>query len=422
MCSPQSEPEPATRTDLAVDSGIAGVWFRAVSAGAASTSRQRAGRAFVGVLASALLFAPAIAFLAGARGRPIENRASAPFPGVDAGWGAFTALGRYLSDRLPLRTDAVNADAWIDETVYREDPAFGGGSTPRVIRGADGFLFLADAIDVACAPNGTVEESVANLARLASIIDASGRSIVTMVAPDKSSVHPELLPADLAKRACFDAFTSSLWQQLNETNIPGFFDLRAALTQQSANSREPLYLRKDSHWDSAGSLVAVEHAVDHFNPGLWDPTEVSFNGLTDYTGDLTGMQGTPELDQAPMYSIVRPGVTLESTEVIDDIEGGFNRQFINSAPPGRLIPGKSLMFLDSYGLAALPQLQPFFEDLTVMRLIDYNPDTFAALIEASDNVWFMTVERSITWRLTQEIGAPAFLDQLEATLTPRGNG
>lgn len=376
-------------------------------------------KVFIGLACAAILFAPAIAFVAGSRGAPIENRASVPFQGVEPGWRAFTEFGRYIADRLPLRADAIRADAEIDEGLYGEDPAFGGGSSPRVVRGDDGFLFLADAIDNACAPHLTAAETADNLDALATAIADSGRTVLTMVAPDKSSVHPGLLPASLEKRACFDAYTEQLWSDMASDGIPGYLDLRAELIRGSAESREPLYLRKDSHWDSAGAIMGVKSAIERLQPGLWDDDEVQYGGLGDYTGDLTGLLGNPQLDQAPLYAVVRPDVVPVSTEVIDDLEGGFNRRFVNSAPPGRLIPGKTLMFLDSFGLVALPNIVPFFEDLTVVRYIDYEPSKFTALIEQADMVWMLCVERSLGYRMKMEIGSPEFVSTLRSSLTER---
>jgi alginate O-acetyltransferase complex protein AlgJ len=308
------------------------------------------------LLAGAIFFLPAGARISGRHGHPIENRAARPAPTVTAGWGYLSDLGRYLADRLPLRSGAVQADGWVDENVFHEDPAFGGGSTPRVIRGSDGVLYLADAIDNACEPPSSPDESASNLGSFAGIIRASGREVVTMVAPDKSTVHPELLPADLPKIGCFTAYTEALWGALAAADIAGYIDLRALLAAESARSRELLYLRKDSHWDGAGSLVSVRAAVDLFAPGLFSAGEVSYAGLKEYTGDLSRMQGKPEVDQAPSYTVIRPGVVSVSNEAIDTIEGGFNRRYVNTAPRGRLIGGKSLMFLDSFGLAALPQI------------------------------------------------------------------
>ncbi len=379
-------------------------------------------RILTAALACLLIFAPAVSFFFGERGRPMENRAPADFTGVDDGWQSVAAFGRFISDRLPLKSQAVRADAWTDEEVFGEDAAFGGGSSPRVLHGSDGFLFLADAIDAACSPAATPQQTAAHLSRLSTIIANSGRRVLMMVAPDKSSVHPELLPEDLATRACFDEYSDALWRSLDEAAIPGFINLRTLLREASAKSREPLYLRKDSHWDSAGSLQAVRAAIDYFAPGLWRDSEVDYIGLSEYTGDLTHMQGRPEVDEAPLYVVDRPDITLASSEAIDDIEGGFNRRFLNDGPDDRLIQGRTLMFLDSFGLVALPQIQPFFADLTVMRLVDFDEDRYTELISEADQVWMLTVERGSAYRLEVEVGSTQFLDHLERDLVVRADG
>jgi alginate O-acetyltransferase complex protein AlgJ len=316
---------------------------------------------------------------------------------------------------MPLRAGAVRINGWVDEHVFSEDPAF-GSTTPRVISAPNGWLFLADAIDNACTPAAPPSETVAHLNELASIIATSGRRVVTMVAPDKSSVHPELLPSGLATRDCFDTYTGDLWTQLAAAAIPGFVDLRSSLVAESKRTREPLYLRKDSHWDSAGSLVAIRAAIDAFDPGLWSDSEIHFGGTGTYVGDLTGLRGHPESDTAPIYSVVRKDVHQVSDTPIDNIEGGFNRRIVNAAPPGRLIPGKTVIFLDSYGLVALPQIVSFFQDVTVMRLFDFDQTRYTSLIADADQVWIFSVERALSYRLSFEIGKPSFLAYLRANL------
>ena len=376
---------------------------------------NRGVRAATAACAALVIFAPASALVFTGAGTPNENRTPVAFTGLDSGWHSIGAFGDFVADRIPLRSRAVRTDAWVDEQVFDEDPAFGGAASSRVIKGSDGFLFLADAIDNACAPAVPPENSAAHLSDLAGIIQESGRDVLMMVAPDKSSVHPELMD-EFAKQQCFGEYTESLWQHLDDAEIAGFVNLRRLLRDASASTREPLYLRKDSHWDSAGSLVAIEAGIEHFQPGLWSDEEVNYRGLGEYTGDLTGLQGKPEVDEAPLYEVLRPDVVNQSTEVLDDIEGGFNRRFINSAPAGRLIEGRTVMFVDSFGMVSLPQYVPFFEDLTVIRLVDFEAQRFADVIEDADRVWVMSVERSLSYRLENEVGATAFLDLLRAQL------
>ena len=101
---------------------------------------------------------------------------------------------------------------------------------------------------------------------------------------------------------------------------------------------------------------------------------------------------------------------------IDAIEGGFNRRVVNMAPAGRLIPGKTVIFLDSYGLVALPQIVSFFQDVTVMRLVDFDQARYTSLIADADRVWIFSVERALSFRLSFEIGKPSFLAYLRANL------
>ena len=54
-----------------------------------------------------------------------------------------------------------------------------------------------------------------------------------------------------------------------------------------------------------------------------------------------------------------------------------------------------------------------------MHLGNWEPALFAKLISEADNVWIMGVERYFTWRLTDMIGSPVFLDLLKTTLGTR---
>jgi hypothetical protein len=54
-----------------------------------------------------------------------------------------------------------------------------------------------------------------------------------------------------------------------------------------------------------------------------------------------------------------------------------------------------------------------------MHFGNWDPTLFANLIKEADNVWIMGVERYFTWRLTDMIGSPEFLDLLKTTLGTR---
>jgi len=373
---------------------------------------------------------PALAFAIGQRGKPIENREPAAFTGLDDGWDSLTSFGHYIGDRLPLRQRAVRLDGWADEEVFDEDPAFGGSATPRVIGGKDGFLFLSEAFDEACAPPLSGAETAAHLAYLASIIQDSGRRVLTMVAPDKSSVHPELVPTDFVKRECAEKSSDELWAALDTANIPGFIDLRTPLREETARTGHPLYLRTDSHWDEEGARLAVREGVDFFSPGLFDDAEVAYVGQQAYIGDLTLLRADPTADAAPDYRTTRPGITAVADETLDDLGAQIDHHFINTesnngsnnGTADRLIQGKTLMIIDSYGSVARSLLVPYFADLTVIDINTFDTERFTDLISAADQVWIMSVERRTAPRMADEIGSTPFLAYLQQHLPTRSAG
>jgi len=369
-----------------------------------------------------VIAAPAIAFVAGQRGKPIENREPAEFTGLDDGWDSLSSFGHFIGDRLPLRQRAVRLDGWADEEVFAEDPAFGGSATPQVISGKDGFLFLSEAFDEACAPPLSAGDTAAHLAYLASIIEDSGRRVLTMVAPDKSSVHPELVPTDFVKRTCAARASDELWSALDAAAIPGFVDLRAPLREETARTGHPLYLRTDSHWDEEGARIAVRDGVDFFAPGLFDENEVPYVGQKAYIGDLTLLRADPTADAEPDFRTTRPGITAVSDETLDDLGAQIDHHFVNDGPRDRLIQGKTLMFIDSYGSVAQSMLVPYFADLTVIDINTFEQGRFTGLINTADQVWIMSVERSTAPRMANEIGSTPFLTYLQQHLTQRAPG
>ncbi len=378
----------------------------------------RINKYLIASLSATLLFSPLVAVTTGGSAASIENRAITAFPGSSDGWDFFKKLGPYISDRIPLRSKAIRVDAWVDQNVFGEDPTFGSSASPRVILGENGFLFLADAIDNACSPNLSPTESPQHFKALSTLLAESGRKVAMVVAPDKSSVQAELLPDDLLNRKCFDEYTNTLWNSLDSADIPGFINLRTPLVSAAKSTRRALYLRKDSHWDSAGSLTAARLLINHFDKELWSEAVIAKETTVQYQGDLTGLRGLPETDDAPLISLSIPNVKVLSTENIKDLDFVDNKR-VKRGGSEKLIQGKTLFLLDSYGLAALPQIAPFFADLTTVRLTDFEKTKFSRLLNEADNVIIMSVERSFGYRMLAEVGSTDFLTYLSGNLTRR---
>ena len=370
----------------------------------------------IAVFATGFIFAPACAFVTGSRELPVTNRALSTSRGIDDGWNMVRVIGDAFNDRLPLRTGALKFDSFIDRTVFREQPAFGGGATPEVLEGSDGFLFLAGAFDVACNPHGTPQSVSSNLKRFADIIIKSGRKIVVTVAPDKSSVETAKLPANNPKADCWKTHTNQLWSALGDAQIPGYIDLRSVFRERIIKTRSSLYLRQDSHWNREGSLVALQKVVSAFQPGVWDQSEIKYNGTTEYGGDLEAMRGGTKTDEAPDFGVNRPQISVVKSQYDAGYTPGYRRLSEMSGPSGSLVSGKSLLFFDSFGMAAIEQIVPYFEKLETMHFSNFLIDIWIDLIMKADNVWLLSVERSLEYRLTYDMGSVTFLDALDKAL------
>lgn len=373
-------------------------------------SRPALGAWLIAVVSGALLFAPAIAYVVGHTDEPVENKPRAAFPGRDSGWAWVTELSRAVNDRLPLRSSAVRADGWIDEHVFEEDPAYGGAVTPEVIRGIDGYLFLNEDFQLACLTDASPEQAVAAFAAVAAALEASGRTTVVGIAPNKSSVLSDMLPLNPPGERCHDEFTDRLWAAVEAATIPQYVDVLAALEAQRAETGRPLYHRLDTHWNLEGALVATRMIIDRLDPGLWTESEVLRAGEVEQVGDLSVMQGNPRSESVPAIRISRPDVVPVSEPGTTS-----DRRFLNSAPAGRLIPGRTVIVLDSFGLAQLPLLVPYFEDLTVVEFDDLSGQQFIPYLTQADNVILLTVERFLERRMTEHFDA-AFLAALTQAL------
>jgi hypothetical protein len=179
-----------------------------------------------------------------------------------------------------------------------------------------------------------------------------------------------------------------------------------------------LYLRRDSHWDNSGSLVAVRAIIKSIDSSLWDDTEVKREGRLSYIGDLTNLRGRPESDTAPKIVVARPGVREILNETLPSKGAPESRHIKNASGQARLIKGRTLMFGDSFGFAALDQLKPFFEDLRFIRIADFDSSQFATLLNNSDLVIVESVERSLGYRMAMEFGSEEFVNYLHQNLKP----
>ncbi|TXN28228.1 alginate O-acetyltransferase AlgX-related protein [Lacisediminihabitans profunda] len=374
-----------------------------------------------------LFFGPAVGFVLGDRATPIDNRPLSSFPSVDDGWKFLPKFQAWANDYLPLRALAVKADTKISERVFGEAPRFSSGGVgvagvangtgsgsgsaapgsgvkyPQVLTGRNGWLFYGSDIEAPCKPQEDMATIVAGFQKLSDAAAQSGRKMVIVIAPDKSSAHPELMPDTYAGKACMQKQKTAFWAATKKLTGPGLVDPKADLAAFEKNTGRSAWRKFDTHWDPEGSAVFSTLVASQLDPSLLSSTTVVPGPEVQSEGDLSAMVGDPKSEPVVSVTIQRPGVQLYSRgkpigpDKVPDL--GYSPLTITAKSTGAaLYQPKTVLLGDSFFEASRSELAPFFRSLTYVHNMSGDipgaTATLAAEIADSDTIVYELVERA----------------------------
>ena len=317
---------------------------------------------------------------------------------------------------------------WKKRTLYNMDFAsspftdmlypIGISMVPReVVIGLNGWLFLGDRFEniISDGRRGISENAIANGARIG---DASRawdtwlrqngvKMYRVMVAPNKESIYPELMPfwARPLPPSATDALIAGTGSKI-------YVDLRDALKQAKATQTEALYFKTDTHWNSLGAGIAFRafaKEVAGALPELRWPAENAFQ--------LVGVGSQQETDlvrilrlkkdvvnPSPILGIQRFPVETTQYELETEkvIRTGGNPEVPNLPvlvrSPDALNAKRILWLRDSFGSALSPFMAATFHEVIQVHVSDAfkSERRFAELVKAwsPDYVFVTVVERS----------------------------
>lgn len=389
-------------------------------------------RRVIALLAVGFFVLPLALRAGGVTARPFENRALAAKPSLDAGWEVFDQTTRFFVDHMPLREQAVRAYSWTAQHVFDDSPSWrrellakeppaaalpqdnGSAAAPQapapgatgdtrvgsspVLRGDDGWLYLADELGRACSPAVPWPVAVGRLESIARRIRRSGRPVAIVVPPNKSSIYPEHLDTERLGDLwdCAEGGERVLWSQLDRSREPALVALRGDLRRAKQTSRDALFHRKDTHWNEVGASVALPAILGRLGRGVaMRPGELVPRPPRTYTGDLTVLLGTPEKDTTPDRAIRR-------------------------SPGARVLGGRTLMLQDSFGDAIKPLVAPYLQTLETGLWVNLGPDQMWEMIKSADRVVIEVVERELNPLLIDGGRFTLLLDKLRRNPLPRG--
>ncbi len=314
-----------------------------------------------------------------------ENRKLAEFPDIkqDGKWNVeFLAdLGDYFEEHFAFRNELVAMDAAIQSQV------FGVSNVDTVLVGEDGWLYYTDTLDdymgLAVLSERGAYNVAHNLSLMQAYVESQGKEFIFTVAPNKNSLYDENMPYYVRKKSRDEKNVDLLEHQFEKMAVSyvNLFDV-------FENQEEVLYLKRDSHWNGKGAVLAYNSILDsiELEHERYEGNSV-VREKTEY-GDLNKMLyplwGEPEWNYAYEYESRYRYVT--DTKSVED-------PWIETTNENET--GSLLMFRDSFGNTLLPLMAEQFSKGYFSKGVPYKVEEYINLYQP-EMVITEIVERNVS--------------------------
>lgn len=343
------------------------------------------------VLALVLVITPAVGMLWARTDTTTENRELADAPSLTAedgsfNWNVLPDTGTYFDDHFAYRNQLVAANA-------RLRAALGVSPTDQVVVGSDGWLYyggtLPDYLGQSELSDRSLRNIAHNLALAQGYVESQGARFAFTLAPNKNTLYPDHMPYYYV-RSSEPSNAERLKPVLEEFGV-NYVDLFSLFESQEGE----WYLKKDSHWDNRGALMASQALLEAVGR---DPIELDAQDAfarVDFAGDLESMlypEGA-ELDQNWYFEGVDDGDGMSgSSWTYAQGEDVTDSWVVTHSSDGA---GSVLMFRDSFGNALLPMWASSYGQGVFSKLIPYNLPTIAEC--RADTVVIERAERHLSY-------------------------
>ncbi len=337
----------------------------------------------------ALISIPVIVFATGTRPEPNQNRPPTPLPDITVEGlldrELTPQIDAYLEDALIIAPGAVAAQALTDV-------ALGDSPSEEVTLGTNGWLYYTFSLSRPCLSPDDVDDFADTLARAERVVEATGRTLIVAIAPDKATIIPDFLPdgdtcvnevADLVGTLDGPDALLTVWDEMRTAR---------------ANDR-PIYFRLDTHWTNEGAAVMAAAVVEILSPNGWNADAVQKIATVDHEGDLTAMLGLPATEPTDELETVLPGIeiTREIRPLLTATGAEYDKvvavDFSIAGDP--VVPGHTLVMHDSYGWALTPMLAPYFETAAFIAESDPSVGHMRDDLASAEIIVFEIVQRSL---------------------------
>lgn len=200
-----------------------------------------------------------------------------------------------VEDRLALRTALITGRDWLLGLI-------GESGSEQVIRGG-GMLFYDEEMPDYLGQSAMTEEALEALAdeltALSDALAAENRRLIVLLAPNKSSVYPEAVPA----RYLPSEEASNLSRLQGALQARGVMYLDALSALLAGKTEGQLYYANDTHWNARGAGLVYRALADML-------------ALPEPYGDVPFSEG----QAGDLIVMARPGALPIEPDAVPEIE------------------------------------------------------------------------------------------------------
>lgn len=295
-----------------------------------------------------------------------ENRRMAKLPHITeegrVNVGYLSELGLWFEDHFAFRPYMVMADSLIQSKVFKVS------NMDTVLVGRDGWLYYTSTLSDYLGTDVMTEKSAWNAAHnlylTSEMVKDRGGVFLLTVAPNKNTLYGEHMPYYDSK-----IVNTTGNMELLEAEMEGFDITYADLFEVFENEQETLYLKRDSHWNNKGAVLAYNRLLDEltFDHETYE-TVPAIREKNEY-GDLNKMLYPIDFEPEWNYEYQKDDAYTYVTDT-ESVEDAFIETANESA-------GSSLlMFRDSFGNTLLPLMANTFGRAYFSKAVPYNVEDY----------------------------------------------
>ena len=290
-----------------------------------------------------------------------ENKTLTALPALTEK-GAFNTkflpgLGDYFNDHFAFRQQLVSADAEIQSKVFKVS------NVDTVVAGKDGWLYYTDDLDdylgktqderaIYCAAH--------NLALTQQYVTGQGAKFLVTIPPNKSTLYGGQMPYYYNKKISKTHNYELLAPALGKQGV-SYVDLFTLFKDQ----QDTLYLKRDSHWDNRGALLACNAILDAAEKTHDDYAVTPAERTKTEVGDLGRMlyPVTADPEWNVYYEHAKDTAYVTETKSVEDpLIETENKESKDTL----------LMYRDSFGNALIPFMADAFGKAVFSKMAPYN--------------------------------------------------